>query len=296
MKRTNSEQAFAYAILSPAALIVFGVVLIPLGATLLYSLQNIDLTALSSGGFVGLKNYTELLASPEFWESFGRTVYFAGVSIALELFLGMMIALLLNDGIRGQGFLRAIIILPWAIPTIVNGSMWKWIYHSQYGVLNALLTQTHLIEGYRSWLNTPDLAMNMVILADVWKMTPLVTIFFLASLQMINTAVYEAAVIDGAGRFKRFWYLTLPYLKPTILVLVVIRTMEAFKAFDIFYAITRGGPANGTMVLTYDAYLKAFNNLQFSKGATIAYTIAMIVALLVIVYVKTLKTEESSHV
>lgn len=296
MKRTNSEQAFAYAILSPAALIVFGVVLIPLGATLLYSLQNIDLTAMSSGGFVGLKNYMELLASPEFWESFGRTVYFAAVSIALELFLGMMIALLLNDGIRGQGFLRAIIILPWAIPTIVNGSMWKWIYHSQYGVLNALLTQTHLIEGYRSWLNTPDLAMNMVILADVWKMTPLVTIFFLASLQMINTAVYEAAVIDGAGRLKRFWYLTLPYLKPTILVLVVIRTMEAFKAFDIFYAITRGGPANGTMVLTYDAYLKAFNNLQFSKGATIAYTIAMIVALLVIVYVKTLKTEESSHV
>lgn len=296
MKRSTSEQVFAYSILSPAALIVFGVVLIPLGATLLYSLQNIDLTAISSGGFVGLKNYAELLTSPEFWESFGRTVYFAAVSIALELFLGMMIALLLNDGIRGQGFLRAIIILPWAIPTIVNGSMWKWIYHSQYGVLNALLTQTHLIEGYRSWLNTPDLAMNMVILADVWKMTPLVTIFFLASLQMINTAVYEAAVIDGAGRLKRFWYLTLPYLKPTILVLVVIRTMEAFKAFDIFYAITRGGPANGTMVLTYDAYLKAFNNLQFSKGATIAYTIAMIVALLVVIYVKTLKTEESSHV
>lgn len=296
MKRSTSEQVFAYSILSPAALIVFGVVLIPLGATLLYSLQNIDLTAISSGGFVGLKNYAELLTSPEFWESFGRTVYFAAVSIALELFLGMMIALLLNDGIRGQGFLRAIIILPWAIPTIVNGSMWKWIYHSQYGVLNALLTQTHLIEGYRSWLNTPDLAMNMVILADVWKMTPLVTIFFLASLQMINTAVYEAAVIDGAGRLKRFWYLTLPYLKPTILVLVVIRTMEAFKAFDIFYAITRGGPANGTMVLTYDAYLKAFNNLQFSKGATIAYTIAIIVALLVVIYVKTLKTEEGSHV
>ncbi len=296
MKKSNNEQAFAYAITSPAALIIFGVVLIPLGTTLLYSLKNIDLTAMESGAFVGLSNYWELIMSPEFWASFGRTLYFAGVSITLELFLGMMIALLLNDGIKGQGFLRAIIILPWAIPTIVNGSMWKWIYHSQYGVLNAILTQAHLMDGYRSWLNTPALAMNMVILADVWKMTPLITIFFLASLQMINTSVYEAAVIDGAGVFKRFWYLTLPYLKPTILVLVVIRTMEAFKAFDIFYAITRGGPANGTMVLTYDAYLKAFNNLQFSKGATIAYTIAMIVALLVVIYVQAMKKEESSHV
>lgn len=293
LKKELSEQQFAWVILFPAMLIVFGIVLFPLFQTFIYSLKNMELTSANQGDFVWFTNYIQTLADAEFWSSLGRTLYFAFASILIELTLGIMIALLLNEDIHGKMFLRTIIILPWAVPTIVNGAMWKWIYHPEYGALNALLTQLHIIPEYQSWLGSPWLAMNMIIIADAWKMTPLVAIFCLAALQMVNKSVYEAAIVDGAGAIKRFFALTLPYLKPTILVLVVIRTMETFKVFDIIYATTRGGPANGTMVLTYEAYLKAFTNLQYSKGATYSYLIAIMIGILTFSYVKLLKKEES---
>jgi ABC-type sugar transport system permease subunit len=289
MKRRLSDAQFSWLIITPAILVVFGIVLFPLVETFIYSLKDMDLSMGNLGSYVGLANYWNALSDPEFWAAAGRTAYFAGVSIGLELILGLLIALLLNENIRGKAFLQSIIIIPWAIPTIVNGAMWKWIYHSEYGALNALLTDLHLIDHYRSWLNTPWLAMNMVIVADVWKMTPLVVIFMLASLQMVNKSVYEAANVDGAGMVRRLFTLTLPYLQPTILVIIVMRTMETFKVFDVIYAITQGGPANGTMVLTYQAYIKAFNGLQYSQGATISYLIATMIALLTFTYVKVLK-------
>jgi ABC-type sugar transport system permease subunit len=292
MKRKLSDAKFAWLIISPAIIVVFGIVLFPLIQTFLYSIKDMDLSMGNPGNYVGFSNYVTTLTDRDFWSAAGRTAYFAGVSICIELILGLFIALLLNENFRGKVFLQSIIIIPWAIPTIVNGAMWKWIYHSEYGALNALLTQLHIIDQYRSWLNSPWLAMNMVIMADIWKMTPLVVIFLLASLQMVNKSVYEAADVDGAGMIKRLFILTLPYLKPTILVIIVIRTMETFKVFDIIYAITQGGPANGTMVLTYQAYIKAFSGLQYSEGATISYLIAMIIALLTFTYVRTMKKGE----
>ena len=296
-KKTNrelSEWGFALLILIPAIVIVFGVVISPLITTFVYSLKNMELISEHRGEFVGLANYLATLQTQEFWDALGRTTYFTVVSLTLETVLGLLIALLLNRNFKGVGLVRTIIILPWAIPGIVTGAMWKWIYHSEYGVLNAVLSGLHLISGYHAWLSEPFLAMNMVIIADVWKMTPLAVIFFLAALQLINKDSYEAAMVDGAGVFRRFFALTLPYLKPTFLVIIVMRTMEKIKAFDIFYAITRGGPANGTMVLTYEAYLKAFTNLQYSIAATIAYLIAAIIMLLTIFYVKLLQSGDES--
>lgn len=292
MKGRLTEQQFAWLIIGPAGLIVFGIVLFPLATTFYYSLKDMNLLSNDYGTFVWFDNYINILLAKDFWLSAMRTAYFAIVSISIEIILGILIALLLNEDLKGKFFLRTIIIVPWAIPTIVNGVMWKWIYHAEYGALNALLSQIGLIDSYQSWLGTPWLAMNMIILADVWKMTPFVVVFFLAALQLRNKSVYEAAMVDGAGLFRRFFSLTLPYLIPTILVVMVIRTMEAFKVFDIIYATTRGGPANGTMTLTYDAYIKAFTNLQYSEGATISYLIAFIIALLTFIYVKTLKKEE----
>ncbi len=291
MKKPLSEQQFAYVIIIPAIIIVFALIVWPLLTTFLYSLKNMELISANRGQFVGLANYLSAVSDPGFWDSLGKTIYFTAVSLTVETILGLLIALLLNGEFFGVGFLRAIIILPWAVPTIVNGSMWKWIYHPEYGLLNAILTKLHLIAEYQAWLSDPWQAMNMVILADAWKMTPLAVIFFLAALQLTNKASYEAAMVDGAGALRRFFVLTLPYLKPTFLVIIVMRTMEKFKAFDIFYAITRGGPANGTMVLTYDAYLKAFTNLQYSAAATIAYLIAIIVAVLTFSYAKVLKSD-----
>ncbi len=290
--RPIKDRTFAMLLIVPAAVLVFGIVLFPLLQTFWYTFQNMDITSSSYGEMVGIENYKQLLGDQGFWETAGRTAYFTGFSLFLQLSLGILIALLLNEDLRGKTFLRSIFIIPWAVPTIVNGAMWKWIYHPEYGALNAFLNQIGLINEYRSWLNDPIVAIHMVMFADSWKMIPLVTIFMLASLQMANKSVYEAAMIDGAGVLKRFYHLTHHYLKPTILVVLVMRTMDLFKVFDIIYATTRGGPANGTLTLTYEAYLTSFVEVNYSKGATISYIIAFMVAILTFVYVKTLKKGE----
>lgn len=290
-RKVRGEQSFAYWVLAPALLLVLGMVLFPLLVNLAYTFKNMELISAHRGQFVWFANYITVLKSPEFWDALGKTLYFTIASLTIETVLGLMIALLLNEKFWGVSFLRTIIILPWAIPEIVTGTMWRWIYNPQYGFLNAVLTKLHLISAYQSWLSDPFLAMNMVVLADAWKMTPLAVIFFLAALQMINKSSYEAALVDGAGIFRRFFVLTLPFLQSTFLVILVMRTMEKFKAFGIFYTITRGGPANGTMVLTYTAFNKAFINLQYSIAATYAYLIAILIVVLTVMYQKILKVD-----
>ncbi|HVP17436.1 MAG TPA: sugar ABC transporter permease [Spirochaetia bacterium] len=293
-RQSLSEQSFAFLILLPAAVVIFGVVLFPLVTTFIYSLQNMELISEEKGKFLGLLNYVRVVGSEWFWQALGRTLYFTVISLILETVLGLLIALLLNTRFWGVSLLRVLIIIPWATPGIVTASIWKWIYNPEYGVLNAVLTRLHILGQYRAWLSDPFLAMNMVILADIWKMTPFAIIFFLAALQFINKSLYEAATVDGAGVFSRFWHITLPYLVPTISVVAVMRTMEKFKAFDVFYVMTRGGPANGTKVLVYEAYLKAFTNLQYSISSTVSYLIAIIVLIFTVVYVRLMKRAEAS--
>lgn len=289
----RGERRFALVLILPAILIVFGIVLYPLVQTFIYSLQDMRLTSDTKGEFVGLANYAIMFGDGEFWASVFRTFYFSIVTVIAETMLGLMIALLLNENFRGRKFLQTIIIIPWAIPTIVNAAMWKSIYHAEYGALNALLTQLGIIGEYQSWLSTPWTAIHMVMIADIWKMTPLAVIFFLSALQLVNKSVYEAAMVDGAGMFRRLFTLTLPFLKPTILVVIVMRTMDSFKVFDLIYALTQGGPANGTMVLTYKAYLSAFNNMDYSQGSSISYFIGCMIAILTLLYVRLLKREEA---
>jgi len=285
-KREKSEQRFSYATIAPALFIVFFVILLPIVITLVYSVKNMSPLSSRYGEFMGLSAYGSALSSPDFWADFRRTFYFTVVSTAVETIAGVFVALLLNERFFGVKFLRAIIILPWAIPTVVNASLWKLIFNGQYGVFNAILERVGLIDSYRSWLGSPSMAMNMIIAGDAWKMTPLAVIFFLAALQNVNRDIYEAAAIDGAGAIRRFFTLTLPYLRPVIMIVIIMRTVEKFKAFDIFYIMTRGGPSNSTRTLMFDAYLKAFVNLDYSNAAVYAYLIAIIVMILTVVYIR----------
>ena len=286
-EREKSEQYFSYAAIAPALLIVFFVILVPIFITLVYSVKNMSPLSSHYGEFGGLSYYAAALSSPDFWADFRRTFYFTVVSTAVETLVGVSVALLLNERFFGVKFLRAIIILPWAIPTVVNASLWKLIFNGQYGVFNAILERIGLIDSYQSWLGSPSMAMNMIIIGDAWKMTPLAVIFFLAALQNVNRDIYEAAAIDGAGAVRRFFTLTLPYLRPTILIVIIMRTVEKFKAFDIFYIMTRGGPSNSTRTLMFAAYLKAFTNLDYTSAAVYAYLIAIIVMILTVVYIRT---------
>jgi ABC-type sugar transport system permease subunit len=197
----------------------------------------------------------------------------------------------MNVQFRGRWLLRSIMVLPWALPTIVNGTMWRWIFNPDYGALNALLTQMHILSHYRSWLGSPSLALNMVVLADVWKNTPLAAFLVLAGLQTILRELFEAARVDGAGPIRTFFRITLPLLRPTILIILVVRTIEAFKVFDIIYVMTRGGPANGTQTVAYYAYLQAFSNQLFGYGAALAYMMALFILGIALVYIRLLRQE-----
>ena len=289
MRLRNEEERYAAALITPSMIVVFGVIIVPIVTTLVYSFVNINPLSSHKGEFAGLSFYIKTLSSKTFWDDFGRTLYFTVASTAIETVFGLLIALLLNQKFPGVGLLRSIIIIPWAIPTVVNGSLWKLMFNGEYGVINALLERFHLISSYQSWLGNPKTAMMCIVIADAWKMTPLAVIFFLAALQGIDQTVYEAARVDGANPFQSFRAITLPALKPTIMVIVVMRTVEKFKAFDIFYLMTRGGPANSTKTLMYDTYLQAFTNLNYSDAATYAYLIALAVALMTLVYIRLMK-------
>jgi multiple sugar transport system permease protein/N,N'-diacetylchitobiose transport system permease protein len=278
----------AAAFVAPAALIILLIVLVPLGRAIWMSLFNIQLTRPGVEPFVGLGNYIDQLTSGAFWSSVARALHFTIASTALELLLGLALALLMDQPLRARWVLRTIIILPWALPTIVNALMWRWIDNAEYGALNALLTQTGLTDSYQPWLSNSDTAMWMIILADVWKMTPLVAILLLAGLQSVDRQLVEAARVDGASSWQAFRVVLLPLITPVILIVLVLRTMEAFKVFDIIWIMTHGGPANTTQTIAIYAYQTAYQGFDFGRGAALGYLIALVIMGLAAVYLRML--------
>jgi len=287
--REISESQFAYLIILPSALILLCVIFYPIIYTFYLSFHKMFLTQPGKVPFIGLKNYIDFFHSSSFWNAILRTAYFVFLSVGMELILGLGIALLLNQGLVGSKFLRIAIMIPWAIPTVVVGIMWKWIYNANYGALNGLLFSLGIISKYQAWLARPFTAMNLVIIVDVWHMTPFVVLIFLASIAGLPKGVYEAARVDGASGWECFKNITLPLLTPAILVVLVFRTVEAFKVFDLIYVMTGGGPANATQVINYYTYLETFSYLHFGRGSALSFIISAIVLVTALIYIKFLK-------
>jgi ABC-type sugar transport system permease subunit len=242
--------------------------------------------------FRGLGNYTDLLGDPTFWVTIWRTLYFTVLSVGLELLLGLGIALLIHAHPPGWKFLRAALIIPWAVPTIVNGTMWRWIYNADYGALNALLQQLGVIDRYVPWLTDPQTAMNLIILADVWHSVPFIAIILQAALATLPVELEEAAAIDGANALKRLWYVRLPLLRFAILVALVIRSVEAFRVFDIIYVITNGGPAFGTVTISYLTYLETFTFGNIGRGSALSFLISLFTLAMAVIYIRFLYRPE----
>jgi multiple sugar transport system permease protein/N,N'-diacetylchitobiose transport system permease protein len=293
-KGFDKQGKLAFWLLLPACVAVFGVIIYPMFRTLIVSLFQVNSALASVTPFVGLGNYLTVLSNSDFWASIGRTLYFTLVSTALELVLGLIVAGLLNANLKWRWLFRTIVVIPWAIPTIVNAAMWKGIFNAQYGALNALLTQLGIIQNYQAWLGDPTLALNMVILADVWKTVPLVAFFLLAGLTSIPPELYEAAKLDRASWPRIFRSIVLPMLVPSISIVLVLRTVEAFKVFDIIYAMTRGGPVNGTATVAYYAYETAFSDQNFGVGSAISYIITIFILILSAVYLRLLRRSDLS--
>lgn len=294
-RRTReSERKLALWLLLPALIAVFGIILYPLFRTLLISLFEVTSAVAVDTPFLGLGNYITALTEAGFWAALGRTLYFTLVSTTIELVFGMGIAYLLNAKFRGRWIVRALVVIPWALPTIVNAAMWRGIYNAQYGALNGVLSQLGLIDQYQAWLSDPFVALNLVIVADAWKTTPLVAIFLLAGLSAIPGDVYEAAKLDRAGSLRTFFSVTLPLLIPSIALVLVLRTVEAVKAFDIIYAMTRGGPANGTQTISFYAYSTAFSEQNYGVGSAMSFIVLIIILVLTTVYLRLLRRSEMS--
>lgn len=284
----RGEILLAAALLAPTVIIMGIVLLYPILRSLIISFQDYDLSRPGDvRPFVGLANYQAVLADPGFWSSVQVTLFFVVLAVALEITLGLACALMLNRQFVGQRWVRMLALLPWAVPPIVNGIMWKWILNPSYGALNGLLLQLGVFSRSRDyiiWLGDPALALVMVVLADVWKETPFIMLLFLAALQTIPGDLYEAARVDGASRWDMLTRITLPMLRPTLFVALALRTIWALKSFDLIYTLTAGGPSGSTSVLGYFSYLRSFISLDLGQGAAVAYLMTIVVLVLVLIY------------
>jgi multiple sugar transport system permease protein len=279
------EQRQAWVLLAPMLLVMLLLTAWPLLRTIWLSFT--DAALIGSGetpAWIGLENYLYALSDPDFRASIWRTLYFTLVSVTFEGIIGVLVALLLNQKFVGRNVLRVLVILPWALPTIVNAMMWRLNFNPDYGSINALLSQLGIIDGYRSWLGSPDSALNAVMFADIWKNYPLVTLLVLAALQSIPDDLFEAARLDGASAWRRFRAITFPAIVAPLGVALVLRTIDAFKIFDIIYVMTRGGPVDSTKTLSFFVYQESFSYLRAGSGAAYAILMTLMCALLITLY------------
>ena len=288
MPRTVSPNRSGYLFLVPAVLVISIVAVYPALNVFGLSLHR-KLLIFGISEFVGLENLLFLLGDSRFWNSLWNTVYFTLVSVSLELLLGLAIALTLRRAFKGQGWIRAIVLLPWAIPTVVSAKMWEWMYNVEFGVINYVFTSLGLLTGKVNWLGDSSLALHAAIFADVWKTTPFVALLLLAGLQVIPAEVREAATVDGASRWQIFLRVTMPLLTPVILIVLLFRSLDAFRVFDLIYVLTNGGPANTTETLSIYAYKLLYSTLEYGYGSAVGVIVFICVMSISLLYINLLR-------
>jgi multiple sugar transport system permease protein len=277
---------------TPVVVLVALFTLFPLLYALLTSLQRVVLTQPESSPFVGLENYADVLGEAAFANAAKNTLWFAVVSVPLVTTVGLAVALLLNQRIKGFGILRVLVLLPWSIPLVSAGIIWRLLLHGNFGALNGALLQLGIIDSYASWLSSPKLAMWSVIVVHVWREFPLPAILFLAGLQTIPTDVIDAAKVDGAGAWSRFRHVVLPLLKGPLLIVLVYETMIAIAVFDLVYVLTGGGPGSATTLISWFAYAVSFKFLNLGQGAALSFLISAAILVLIVAYIRILRLQE----
>ena len=286
-RSATSDARFARLLVSPALIVIAAVAIFPLGWTIWESLHRHDLRLPWLGNpFVGLGNYARIAHDARFWGALGHTALFTVVTVALELVLGLIFALAMNRAFRGRGIVRVAVLVPWAIPTVVAALLWRFIFGAQAGIANALLVEMGIIDQPIVWFVHAATAWVPVILADVWKTTPFVALLLLAGLQNIDAALYEAADVDGAGAWWKLSRITIPLLRPAILLVLIFRTLDAFRVFDLIYVLTGGGPGTSTEPIALYTFNALLQNLQFGYGAALSVVIFLITFGLALIYIK----------
>lgn len=294
LSRNRTRSAWLF--LAPMLVTLFVVAAWPLGRTIWFSFTDASLDMMSEAQWVGLRNYLEyvdwgdgegqyygLLADARWWRSVWNTVLFATVSVSLETAFGLVIALVLNQQFKGRALVRAAVLIPWAIPTIVSAKMWAWMMHDQFGILNDMFMSLGLIAEPIAWTASPDTAMIAVLIVDIWKTTPFMALLILAGLQMVPQDIYEAAKLDGVPATRVFRKITLPLIMPAVLVAVVFRALDALRVFDIVYVLTPNTDATRTMSVYARENLFDFD--QFAYGSAASTLLFLVIALITITFI-----------
>jgi trehalose/maltose transport system permease protein len=256
----------------------------PLLRTVYFAFTDATLFDLDYYQFIGLLNFRFIATDPDWWRAVWNTLFFAIVSVTIETVLGLVIALTLNARIRGRGPLRAAMLIPWAIPTVVSAQMWGWMLHDQYGVINEVLLRLGVISTPWAWVADPALALWSVVAVDVWKTTPFMALLILAALQLVPRSVYEAAKIDGLSPVGIFFRMTLPLIRPGLMVAVLFRALDALRVFDLMYVLTGNSPSTASMSVYARQQLVDFQDVGFgSAAATFLVLIVAAAAALIII-------------
>ncbi|MCB5177051.1 carbohydrate ABC transporter permease [Microvirga lenta] len=286
---TRTRVRAAWTFIAPTLIVLALVAGWPLARTIWFSLTDADLNNLGDYTFIGFENYLAnydgewfgLLTDPDWWLSVWNTVWFALVSVSIETVLGTIVALILNAAFPGRGVMRAIILIPWAIPTVVSAKMWNWMLHDQFGVINDMLLRLGLIAAPITWTANPVTALWTVVMVDVWKTTPFMALLILAALQMLPQDIYEAAKVDGVHPVRVFFRVTLPLIKPALLVAVIFRTLDALRVFDLIYVLTAN--SRDTMSMSVFARQQLVDFQEVGLGSAASTLIFLIIALLVVI-------------
>lgn len=277
-------------------IVLAGVALYPLYRTIYFGFTDASLDLIGEARWVGFRNYLEyvdygdgngeyygLLVDERWWRSMWNTIWFAFWSVSFETVFGLIIALVLNQEFKGRGLVRASVLIPWAIPTIVSAKMWAWMMHDQFGILNDMLERLHLIDAPVAWTASPDTAMIAVLIVDIWKTTPFMALLILAGLQMVPNDIYEAAKLDGVHPIRVFRKITLPLIMPALLVAVVFRSLDALRIFDIVYVLTPNTDATRTMSMFARENLFDFD--RFAYGSAASTLLFLVIALITIGFI-----------
>ncbi|HEY6088079.1 MAG TPA: sugar ABC transporter permease [Burkholderiaceae bacterium] len=286
--RTGRRQfdALPYVLLSPAVLATLALVFVPMLQAVFTSLQHNILWKPRDVRFIGLDNYLAIAQDPVAWSSLGRTLLWIGLTVPLQLALGLATALLLNQQFRWRGLARSLILIPWALPSVVIALMWAWMYQPQVGLFNDLLLRLGMVSSAVPWLAQPGTALYAIIVALVWQGFPFFAIMILAGLQTIPASLYEAAAVDGATPWQQFREVTLPGLKGVLVTAVMLRLIWVANSIDVILVMTGGGPGYATHTLPLYAFKRTYGSMDFGYGTALACTFSLLLLGLIVLYLR----------
>ncbi len=293
IRRAIPDKVFGLLLTLPVFAVLGMVMVFPLARVVQLSLNDYKVFEGGRLVYIGLENFEAAFRDPRFYNTLVNTLLFTAITVSLQMFFGMLIALLLDREFKGRTLMRMAILLPWALPNVINALLFRWMFDGQFGLFNDILMRLHIVETPVNWLVTRWGASSAIYFTQIWKVSSWVGLILLAGLQSIPRSIYESARVDGAGGWKQFFRLTLPLLRPAIIVALIFRSLVALQVFDVIYAMTKGGPGDSTESLVYNIWMHIFSYNEFGYGSALSVLLSILILIFGFLYIRGFYRNES---